>query len=334
MNHERFKEWLYLSVFDELGEDETHLLAEHVVSCEECQQEREEIVRMLESITASGAGEPSEEMLQSAQRSLRAALWKESLVHTTRRDPARREPLSVLSRWFGAGRRELDGAVRGGWLGGYRAGLAAAAMVSFGFVIGYLTFDRLHPVSPVPQERQVADGPYSGISNIHFLDADAADGEVDIIYDQIRPMRLKTRMDDQRLREVLAYALLKGENPGVRLKAINAFETNKSASPPADMKQAFLEALNSDPNAGVRLQALLVLRRLPFDEDIKSTLLFVLSHDENPGIRIAAMNYLAEIAIDGIIPEQEMYDILNTRMTADRNNSVQNGPSTHIEEAD
>jgi hypothetical protein len=332
MKHERFKEWLHLSVFDELGEEENRLLDEHVVSCDECRREREEIVGMLESITASGAGEPSEEMLLSAQQNLRAALWRESLAAA--REPARRGPLSALSRWFGAGRNERDSGFRGGWFRGYRPVLATAAMVSFGFVLGYLTFDRLQPASPDPQVMTVTDAPYSGISDIHFVDADAADGEVDIIYNQVRPMRLKTRMDDERMREVLAYALLNGDNPGVRLKAINAFETDESGSPPADMKQAFLEALNSDPNAGVRLQALLILRRLPFDDDIKRTLLFALSHDENPGIRISAMNYLAEVAIDGAIPEQEMYDILNTRTSADRDNSVQNGPGINTEETE
>lgn len=332
MKHEQFKEWLYLSVFDDLEEDEKHLLADHVSTCDECRREHGEIVRMLDSITASGAGEPSEDMLQSAQESLRAALWKESLVHTAMRKRARTEPLSAPSRWFGTGGERRDAGFGAGWFHGYRAALAAAAMVIFGFIAGYISFDRLHPVSPDLPEGAVTDGAYARVSNIHFLDADAADGELDIIYDQVRPMRLKTRMDDRRMREILAYAVLNGENPGVRLKAINAFETNKSMSPPADMKQAFLEALNSDPNAGVRLQALLILRRLPFDDDIKETLMFVLMHDENPGIRIAAMNFLAETAIEGIISEQEIYDILNARMTADQNNSVQNGPGTYTEE--
>lgn len=313
MRHEQYKEWLYLSVFDEIGEDEKRLLAEHVASCGECQQERGEIVRMLESTKASGVGEPSEAMLQSARQSLRAALYRESVAHTAMRRPARRT-------------------FRGDWLRGYRAAVAAAAIASLGFLGGYLASGGSHPVSSLPDARPVADESYTGISNIRFLDTNAADGEVDIVYDQVRPMRLTARLDDERMREVLAYALLNDENPGVRLKAINAFETHARRSPPADMKQAFLEALNSDPNAGVRLQALVVLRRLPFDDDIKRTLLFALSHDDNPGIRIAVLNYLAEVTIDGVIPEEEMYDILNSRVTADRNSSVPSRPAIDGEE--
>jgi hypothetical protein len=319
MKHDRFTEWLYLSVFDELGEDESRQLEEHVLSCDDCRRERGKIVRMLDSITASGVGEPSEELLASAQQSLRAALWKESLTQTAMRQPSRKEPL--LARLIG---------FRGGARRGYRLGLAGAAALSIGFFFGYVAFHNARPVLPVPQQRPAANDLYTGISNVQFLDLNAIDGEVDIMYDQVRPVRLRTSVDDRRVQDVLTYALLNDDNPGVRLKAISAFESDQLSAPPEEMKQAFLEALASDTNAGVRLQALLVLRKLPFDEDVKNTLLFALSHDENPGIRIAVMNYLAEVTLEGIMPEQEMYDILGAKMAADRNDSARSGPVNDI----
>jgi hypothetical protein len=332
MKHEIFTEWLYLSVFDELAEDENRRLEEHVLSCDDCRREREKIVQMLDSITASGVGEPSEQMLASAQQSLRAALWKESLTKAATRQQARKEP--ILARLFGYGRSGFESVFGSSVRPGYRLALAAAATLSIGFFFGYVTFHNAQPVSSVPQEKPTADDLYTGISNIQFLDLNAADGEVDIIYDQIRPVRLKTKIDDHRAQDVLAYALLNDDNPGMRLKAISAFESDQRGAPPDEMKQAFLEALTSDPNPGVRLQALLVLRQLPFDEDVKNTLLFVLAHDENPGIRVAAINYLAEITIEGIMPEQEMYDILSGNFTADRDNSARSRPVNHSEEVE
>jgi len=323
MEHERLKEWLCLSVFDELGEDEKNVFEDHVLSCKECQREREEILRMLEAITASGAGEPSEELLQSARQSLRAALWKESLAHSAVRKPARSVPL--LTRLIGVDRIDPAGVFRGSWFRRYRAALTATVMVCLGFVLGYFSSGRVQPGTRYQQVQPVAEERYTRISDIRFLDADAADGEVEIMYNQVLPVRLKARVDDKRMREVLAHALLEDDNPGVRLKAIRTFETDRSDPPSADVKQAFLEVLNTDPNAGVRLQALLVLQQFPFDEEIKRTLIFVLLHDENPGIRITVMNYLAEITIDGVIPEKEMYDILNTFTASDRNNYVRNG---------
>ncbi len=319
MEHERFTEWLCLSVFDELGEAENLLLEEHMKSCDDCRREREKIVGLLDSIAASGAGEPSEAMLASARQSLRAALWKNAITETSISQPA-----LVKSFWA-----RLSGYGRG-----YRMGLAAAATLAIGFLLGYVTFYNAPSVAPFPQEWSAPTGRNAGISEIQFLDVNATNGEVDVVYNQIRPVRLKTNVDDERARDILAYALLNDGNPGVRLKAISAFESVRLRTPPEDMKQAFLEALTSDPNAGVRLQALLVLRTLPFDEDVKTNLLFVLSHDENPGIRLAVMNYLAEITIEGIMPEQEMYDILGDTMRTDQHDSVRNRPVNRIEEVE
>ena len=323
MEHDRFKEWLHLSVFDELGEDKEPQLEAHVQSCDECRREREELVRMLEAISASGAGEPSEAMLMGARQKLSAALSKEP-VHSVTRESAQREP--IITRLFGTGWKKPVISGRRGVRPGYRFALAGAATLSVGFFIGYLAFGRVEPVSPMPAIELGASRPYTAVSNVQFLDADATDGEVELLYDEVRPARLRAPMDDQRMRELLAYAILYGNNPGVRLEAMNVFETGESMAPQGDVKNAFLEALISDPNAGVRRQALLVLQRLPFDNDIKRAMLFVLSHDENPGLRIAAMNYLSAVAVDGDLPENEFRDILDTRRAVERNSSDHNRP--------
>ena len=323
MEHDRFKEWLHLSVFGELGENEERQLEAHVQSCDECRREREGLVRMLETIRASGAGEPSEAMLMAARQKLSAALSKEP-VHSVTRESAQREP--IMTRLFGTGWKKPVINGRRGVRPGYRFALAGVAMLSVGFFMGYLAFGRLEPVSPVPTIELAASSPYTAISNVHFLDADATDGEVELLYDEVRPARLRAPADDQRMRELLAYAILNGSNPGVRLEAINVYERDENIALPGDVKNAFLEALVSDPNAGVRRQALFVLQRLPFDEDIKGAMLSVLSHDENPGLRIAAMNYLSAVAVDGDLPENEFRDILDTRRAAERNSSDRNRP--------
>ena len=133
------------------------------------------------------------------------------------------------------------------------------------------------------------------------------------MYDEIRPMRIKAGMDDERVRRLLAHAILSGSNPGLRLQAINILETSGDTTPSAEVKQALIGALVSDPNAGVRRQAFLALQKLPFDKEIKETLMFVLNHDENPGLRVAAMNYLTAITLEGKNSESAYYDILDTR---------------------
>jgi hypothetical protein len=315
MEHDRFREWLHLSVFNELDGDEQTQLETHVQSCGECQRERQELVRMLEAITESDTGEPSEEALVNARQSLSAALEKERAIGSVLRDPLPREPF--LARWFGTGRKGPERQGWGGWFRGYRVALAGVATLCLGFFVGYLAFGRVQPVSPIPQVTPAINEAITDVSNVHFLDADAADGEVELLYDVVRPVRLKAGTDDRRMRKLLAHAILNGGNPGVRLEAINVFETGEGTTPQDDVKQALLGALISDPNAGVRRRALLVLQRLPFDDDIKAALIFVLARDENPGLRVAAMNYLAAFAVDGEIPEKEYNDILDAERLVD-----------------
>ena len=327
MEHEKFKDWLYLSVYGELGSDERARLDEHLQSCDECRLEHERLLQMLEVISESDAGDLSEEAVAEARRGLSAALAKERPVSPTSHITGRKE--SILDGWFGAGRRAGGSAGWGGWLRGYRIGLAGAATLALGFLVGYLTFGRMEPVSPVRQLMPAPNEAYTSVSNVHVLDGDAADGEVELLYDLVRPVRLKAGMDDQRVRKILAHAILNGGNPGVRLNAINVLHTGGNAAPQGDVKQALLGALISDPNAGVRRRALEVLQRLPFDEDIKSALIFVLAHDENPGLRVAAMNYLTAFAVDGDIPEQEYRDILDAGRQTGRDERFRNRPQTY-----
>ena len=202
-------------------------------------------------------------------------------------------------------------------------------MLSLGFLVGYLTFGGAPVVSPASQTRPIADGRYTSVSDIRFVDTDTDDGEIELVYDLVRPVRLKARTDDARMRKLLVQAILNGGNPGVRLDAINVLETSGRPAPAGDVKQALLGALVSDPNAGVRRRALEVLQKLPFDEDIKNALIFVLAHDDNPGLRVAAMNYLTAFAVDGDIPEKEYRDILDAGREAGREHRMLNRPQIY-----
>jgi hypothetical protein len=295
MDHNLYTEWLQLSVHGELDPDKQAMLDKHIRSCNECRRERDELERMLESIRASGAGEPTDEQLITARQRLRAALWDEpSAGAAAERRADRRE--SLLSRWFR----------------GYRLALAGAATLLIGFFAGYLVVGGAKPVTP-PQVIPLGEEFYADVSNVRFLNADAGDGQIELQYDQIRPMRFKASMDDERMRRLLADAIVTCSNPGVRLQAINLIETEGGDTPNSDIKRALIGALLTDPNAGVRRSALLALQQLPYDNEIKETLMFVLDQDENPGIRVAAMNYLTAVTLERSTSEGAYYDILDSR---------------------
>ena len=77
MNHDRFEEWLYLSVYGELRGDQRDRLDEHLRECDDCRREQEKLIRMLDVISRSAAPDPTEEALESARKSLSAALVNE-----------------------------------------------------------------------------------------------------------------------------------------------------------------------------------------------------------------------------------------------------------------
>jgi hypothetical protein len=197
--------------------------------------------------------------------------------------------------------------------------MAGAATLVIGFFAGYLVFGGASPVSTPPQ----TEGPAGDllamneelpvdVSNVYFMNTDASGGEIEMMYDEVRPMRIKAGMDDERVRRLLAHAILSGDNPGLRLQAINLLEMSEAVTPSAEVKQALIGALVSDPNAGVRRQAFLALQKFPFDNEIREALMFVLDHDDNPGIRVAAMDYLTASILEGGDSEAAYFDILDS----------------------
>ncbi|MGE5430188.1 MAG: anti-sigma factor family protein, partial [Syntrophomonadaceae bacterium] len=74
MEHEKIKEWIQLSIFDELGEDENLQLLEHLKNCSECSAEFVELSRLRRMVEKAKPAEPDDKTLLEARQDLRAAL--------------------------------------------------------------------------------------------------------------------------------------------------------------------------------------------------------------------------------------------------------------------
>jgi hypothetical protein len=134
------------------------------------------------------------------------------------------------------------------------------------------------------------------IDNIRFLSTDQKLGEVHFSFDYVKRCEIKGSLDDRDVQRVLAYALDNSENPGIRLKTVGMLDAAASTRSDKEIQGALVRAAKTDDNAGVRREALLSLKKLPFDNGIKDALLFVLQNDRNPGLRVLAINCLAEKA--------------------------------------
>jgi len=313
MTHDTYKEWILLSILGELGDGERRNLEAHLAECAGCRAEFEEAKSLIALVGETVASGPSNETLREARRSLREALS------------------ATGPRRLGAASR-----VGAGWFSHMRVAFAGAAAIAVGFLAGYLVFGRIEqgPVNPrtvgiAEPERELGAPAYR---NVRLANVDPRTNEIELEYDMIRPARLKAGIDDERVRSVLAQAVMNDDNAGTRIRAINTIGTYGGAPQGAEIERALIQAVKTDPNAGVRKQALYVLYRMPFDDDIKRACLDVLANDENEGLRIAAINMLAVAMLEGRLQGKEIVDAVGARLQSDRNDYIRIQSETFLQE--
>ncbi len=308
MNHRRFRRWVQLSTLGELNPQEHTMLEQHLQTCRECSMEMEKVRRLTAVIRGLKPGvEVTDQLLAEARNELRITLGE----------------LAARRTWFTRLQElSLNPGVR-------RAGiaLAGAAMILGGILIGRFTLSSgrepagagtpgVTTASLRPEETEPR------ITNLRFLNTNAATGEIEFTFDAVTPVRLRGTIDDPRIQKVLAHAMLNEQNPGVRLRAVSTMAAHPFEPPDLQVKSALIQTLRKDDNPGVRREALKALARLPFDQDIKAAFLHTLMHDANPALRIAAINCLDSARTAAYRGDQDLVKALKERSTADENSYV------------
>ncbi|MGI8784673.1 MAG: HEAT repeat domain-containing protein [Acidobacteriota bacterium] len=296
MNHQHFRELLALSLYDELSQTERRQLDGHLETCQECRTELGQLKTF--HLVAAQHPEPSTGSLQAARQSLRETLGREYSRPTS-------QPTFSSGRW--------------GWL-------AAAALVIFALGLGSGAWLR-RPSAPPQQaadptvDRGLAGGEIE-VANVRFVDPDSSDGQVEFTFDAVRPMRVKGSVSEAHIQKILTHAMLNEQNPGVRLRAVNALSAQQVRASDPEVKAALIRALQSDENPAVRKEAVTVLQKFPLDDDIKRAFLHVLQHDNNSALRIAAINGLAAARTEQRPADQQMLDVLRDTMNSDDNGYI------------
>ena len=88
------------------------------------------------------------------------------------------------------------------------------------------------------------------------------------------------------------YSLQNDSNPGVRLKALDGLSQFVKQDP--RVRNAVLQALISDSNVGVRMDALRLVEPLKADSSVRSVLTKLAEADQNTSIRSQARTMLAQ----------------------------------------
>ncbi len=319
MRHQHYKEQLQLLIYDELSDDERSALEHHLTSCNECRAEVESLKQFHSVLLQHTSSPPIEQLLTEARQELRAAL---------RLERSGRSLWDRVMEFF-----------QGITLPSYRIVLGGLAIFAAGVIVGPLFFSHEKTATPPLIQQTTNSTAYTEdnprITNVHFIDSDASDGEIEFTFDAVAPVHIKGSINDDRIQKVLTHALVNDQNPGNRLRSINAFATQVQSlrSPDREVKAALITALISDENPGVRKEALRVLQTFAFDSEIKNAFLNVLMHDKNPGLRIAAINSLDSTRVEGQLPTQDILTVLKERMQSDENNYVRIRAKAVLQEA-
>ena len=308
MNHEQMKQQIELLYYDELAGSERAAAEAHVRECPECRTLFDELKKLHGVLAQYSPEGASDRLLREARSELQSALLRK-----------RFEP-SVWERL-----RDLLAPAAGPQV---RLALGGVATIAAGFFLGYLAFrspapEGVQAVVPVQQavkqERPML--PQGGqITNVKFIDSDAQDdGNVEFTFDAIMPMHLKGNVADPQIQQVLSYALLNEQNPGTRLRSVNAISTEQLSRRDDDVRNVLIAALRSDDNPGVRKEALSALQKFRFDNDIKHAFMDALSKDPNSAIRIDAINALKSASLKDIAADQDLLKIFRDKVTSDDN---------------
>jgi hypothetical protein len=312
MKHKQFEEWLQLSLYHELSEQEQTVLDDHLTTCERCRAELHELKKSHATLAHRQPVIIQESLLQDARRSLRLRIQAEA------------EQQSLWTKVKGT----LDGILAPP----LQAALGGIATLAIGILVGYFVF-RL-PTEKNLALRQTAftssamEAGESQITNIRFLDRDAQSGNVEFTFETVTPVRIRGNVNDENVQKVLARALVSDRNAGNRLRAVNMIGTQaeqKQTGAPgldAEVKTALITALLHDRNLGVRREAISVLKNYLPDPAIVRAFLNVLANEKNTGLKITVINSLDLSKYENQPLNREILDMFKNKAQSDDNNYI------------
>jgi anti-sigma factor RsiW len=312
MKHKQFEEWLQLSLYHELSEQEQTVLDDHLTTCERCRAELHELKKSHAMLAHRQPVMIQESLLQDARRSLRLRIQAEA------------EQQSLWTKVKGT----LDGILAPP----LQVALGGAATLAIGILVGYYVFK-------LPSEKNLAlrqtafasssmEAGESQVTNIRFLDRDAQSGNVEFTFETVTPVRIRGNVNDENVQKVLARALVSDQNAGNRLRAVNMIGTQaeqKQTGAPeldAEVKTALITALLHDRNLGVRREAISVLKNYLPDPAIVRAFLNVLANEKNTGLKITVINSLDLSKYENQPLSREILDMFKNKAQSDDNNYI------------
>ena len=192
--------------------------------------------------------------------------------------------------------------------------------------------DSIRPISTSLAETRVLDADAlspviegrPNISNIQFVDADAADEKIAVSFDVTSHWTVNGNPRDKSMVRLLSYML---ENEAEMTPRSNTLEwVRQTYSDPQyadpEIANALAKVLRNDSHEGVRIRAVDTLTTLPPTVGLQArdALIEALKSDPNPAVRIKAVEALANMARNGETLDPMMVDTLRQKASQDDEN--------------
>jgi len=293
------KSTLLLLTYDELPQSEKKKVEQHLLSCEQCNAEYEELLKLPQMVKSGLTVDVDEDTLFEARQELLAEI---------RNMKRKKFSLQKIMDSFSLSPK---------WHVAFAYSVAAVALI-----VTVTHFSFLKNVSNGPGSEVQENSGEVQLSNLRFINSNFENGEVELAFDRITPVSLKGKVDDSQIQKILAKSLLDNENPGIRLKTVSAIAAEKNDKSSGVFKGALINAVKYDNNPGVRKEAMTALCRLPFDDQVNAAVVYVLQNDKNSGLRIMAINCLSDKNEQNQSANPELINVLKKKMQDDSNSYI------------
>ncbi len=299
MEHKDYKEMIQFYLYEELDEISIKIFKEHINVCNECRQELELYKKLFSKIEKDAIDTIDPKLLLEARAELRGYIR------------AQKNNVPIFKKIFDSIASYISKPM------GFA--VSGISVLVFGIFIGYSIFKE-----PLPgnMKNDASLNKQLKISNINFIDPDPSDGQVEFTFDAINSGHIKGKIDSPELQSILTYAVLNEQNPGTRLNSINVLNAAQKTKTDDEIKKSIMKVTMFDENPGVRREALVALKEIPFDEEIKNTFLYVLLNDTSSGLRIEAINSLVEASKKGFSFSKDDISTLQKNTQLDENNYI------------
>lgn len=294
------REQIILASYDELPDEETVALEQHLGECDACRSELDAMRELDEKLALMPVLEPSPNLLAQARVRLDAEL-----------------DAIPAHGFFAQLRRGMFH-----WLGHIQSAPALATLLlGVGFLAGNFTYRYQVAHAPKPKGTVTLSNPTQGtIANVTGIVQTPNSELVQVKYNKMVPETMEGSLDSPEIRKLLLVGTSAAANSGVRADsvALLAHECKAGHECTADdhgIRNALLVSLRYDKNADVRLKALEGLQRyVGQDQHVRDAVLEALMHDSDAAVRTTAIGMLEPVQADSSVRE-----VLRTVSTQDVN---------------